>query len=117
MTTRRSVTFDGVDYAIGARFEVVRDGLWIDGMIAGAWPNSHQMWRQSLEVGDVLTCLGYGPGFGSDPGYGVEFDTEKSRAAGAYNCDVHPPIGGIFAYRPSPGALRPLPAETGDGDD
>jgi hypothetical protein len=68
-------------------------------------------WSQQLRPGDLLTCTGYGPGFGGDPGYGVEFTSAAAEAAGASHCEVRPSAGGVFDYRPAPGLLEPADCE------
>ena len=107
---RSTVAYDGVIFAPGATFRVVRDGLSLSGMVyAGrsAWGG----WKQDLHVGDTLTCTGFGRGWGGDPGYGVEFTTEASQTAGATHCDAHPAAGGVWSYHPAPGYLEPMPDE------
>jgi hypothetical protein len=108
--SRREVTYDGVSFAPGARFRVVGAGAYLDGLQpfgshAGAWSG----WKQELHVGDIITCTGFGPGFGSDPGYGVEFTTEKAKADNAIHCDFRPMTGGMWNYHPFPGYLIPVP--------
>lgn len=104
---RQPATYDGVTYAPGSRFRVIATGVTLDGMRSegrGAWGG----WRQELTPGDIVTCTGYGPGWGGDPGYGVEFTTDESEAAHACNCEIKPSTGTIFDYRPAPGLLEPL---------
>jgi hypothetical protein len=103
--SNRAVTvLDGVEYAPGVRFEVVRDGARLMGMVPD---NNHSFtyksWRKYLAVGDVIECAGYGSGFGSDPGFGVEFRDPEGGL-----CEFHPWIGSAFNYRPEPGYLRPV---------
>ncbi|SRR6266536_2322690 len=102
---RRSVTFDGTEYAPGATYRVMVTGLKLHGMI-NAGPSAWGMWSQDLQPGDILTCTGYGAGFGGDPGYGVEFTSEASETAGAFHCDVSPQAGDVFSYRPPPRSLE-----------
>ena len=108
MRDRSAATFDGVDYAPGRRFRVVREGLRLDGWVASRHPGASDGWTQELHPGDILTCTGYGPGSGGDPGYGVEFTSEQSEAAGAFHCDIWPMHGDVFSYRPPPGFLEPV---------
>jgi hypothetical protein len=61
--------------------------------------------------GDVIECTGFGAGWGSDPGFGVEWTTERSRADGAGYLELHPSVGGAFAYHPAPGLLRRIEEE------
>jgi hypothetical protein len=110
MSGRRSTTFDGIEYAPGRRFRVVKEGLRLSG-----WqpkPGYQQGWGQTLHVGDVVTCLGYGAGWGSDPGYGIEWTTEEAKAAHAFSLDTSPSVGGAFDYRPPMGYLEPIEEET-----
>jgi hypothetical protein len=109
MHGRQARTFDGVDYVPGAKYEVLVPGLRLSGWIpihGGA-----QGWGQQLQPGDVITCLGYGPGWGSDPGYGIEWTSEAAKAAHAYSLDIWPTAGGAFDYRPPAGSVRRLPEE------
>jgi hypothetical protein len=102
---RTTVERDGLVYAPGARFKVARKGMHLFGMVPSG-PAAWKGWSQELRPGDILTCTGYGPGFGADPGYGVEFTTPESEAAGADHCDVHPSHGGVWCYRPVPGGIE-----------
>jgi len=102
---RQAVTRDGVTYAPGRRFRVTREGAWLGGMVPEL--GGYRGWRQQLQIGDLLTCTGYGPGFGGDPGYGIEFTSAEARAAGASHCEVRPMTGGLFDYRPAAGLLEP----------
>ena len=104
MHDRSAATFDGIGYAPGRKFCVTRVGLRLTGhtpVIGGA-----HGWQQVLQVGDILTCTGYGPGFGGDPGYGVEFASQQSEAAGAFHCYIWPMHGTLFDYRPPAGSLE-----------
>lgn len=67
-------------------------------------------WKQQLRPGEELTCTGWGLGFGSDPGYGVEFTSAESEAARAINCHINPMVGGIADYRPASGVLTSVDA-------
>ena len=102
---RRAVVYDGVTYAPGAVFRVISEQAVLAGWVAGLGGCSG--WRQQLRSGDVLTCTGDGPGLGADPGYGVEFTSADSEAAGAFHCEVWPMTGGAFASRPAPGLIEP----------
>lgn len=111
---RRGVSFDGVHYAPGRRFRVIAEGAQLEGMVpepdyrGSAWRG----WQQSLEPGDVVTCTGFGAGWGGDPGYGVEFTSDQAEAERAGNCEIRPMAGGIFNYRPAPGVLEPDESES-----
>jgi hypothetical protein len=107
---RRAAIYDGVTYAPGARFRVVREGATLDGWVAEL-AGGCRGWRQRLRPGDLLTCTGDGPGLGADPGHGVEFTSAQSEAAGAFHCEVRPMTGGAFTSRPAPGLLEPAGAE------
>lgn len=106
MNQRTSVTFDGIQYAPGKQFRVIAEGLTLSGMTP--MPGGARGWSQKLEPGDILTCTGYGAGWGSDPGYGVEFTSEQSEAARAFCCDVFPHDGGLWDYRPPAGSVVPV---------
>lgn len=105
--SRREMTFDGVVYAPDAKFRVVREGAHLDGRVSIGM-SAFQGWRQDLHVGDVVTCTGFGRGFGGDPGYGVEFTSEQSTAARASHCDVFPSSGSVFRFHPAAGYLEPI---------
>jgi hypothetical protein len=105
--TRTATTIDGVEYAPGTKFRVTKEGARLSGY-APYGLGASISWRQDLHVGDVVTCTGFGPGWGSDPGYGVEFTTEQSEAAGASHCDVWPGAGGLWNFHPAPSYLEPL---------
>lgn len=101
---RRTMTFDGVEYAVGSKFKVVRTGGYLIG-----WKHDSLGaigWSQRLAVGEVIVCDGAGFGFGSDPGYGIEFQNDEVGRA----C-FHPTVGGSFNYRPQPGYLEPVNEE------
>jgi hypothetical protein len=104
---RTARTYDGIEYAPGRQFRVVTGGLRLSGYVPDG-PSAWRGWSQELRPGDdIVTCTGYGPGFGADPGYGVEFTTPESEQAHAGACTIWPSSGGIFGYRPMPGALEP----------
>lgn len=110
MNERRTVTYDGLTYAPGARFRLLTAGR-LSGQVCDG-PRSWRGWAQELRPGDIVTCTGYGPGWGSDPGYGVEFTTPESEAAGATHCDLSPGVLYPFGYRPRPGVLEPVSSGT-----
>jgi len=104
------VTYDGTLFSVGRQFRVVGVGAYLTGMaplrdMPGVWEG----WRQNLQVGDIIICTGFGAGFGSDPGYGVEWTTEKARHDGAFNLEFRPTTGGMWSYHPFPGYLVPVP--------
>jgi hypothetical protein len=103
---RRAVLFDGVEFVPGKRFRVVREGCSLHGMVPK--DGYRQGWKQALHVGDIIECTGYGRGWGSDPGYGVEWCSEKSKAAHAQNVDFYPEIGIPFLCHPRPGFIEPV---------
>lgn len=114
MHERTPATFGGIDYAPGRKFRVTREGLTLTGhtaVIGGA-----QGWQQVLHAGDILTCTGYGPGCGGDPGYGVEFTSQQSEAARAFHCDIWPMNGGVFGYRPPAGSVEPAGDNGGEAE-
>lgn len=100
MFGRRAVTYDGVTYVPGARYQVIVPGLSLVGWVPVR--HGHQGWRHDLEVGDVIECTGWGPGMGSDPGYGVEFTIP-----GAAHVAIRPGMGSIWDYRPPADSLQP----------
>lgn len=102
MYGRSARTFDDVEYAPEGKFKVVGHGAWLTGLEPigqMAWKG----WRRDLVVGEVIVCTGFGAGWGSDPGYGIEF----LDPGGAMHVEVHPQAGGMWAYRPAPGILEP----------
>jgi len=107
MSGRTACTFDGVLYAPGRRFRVVAEGVRLSGLVPVA--GGGRGWSGELPVGTVVTCLGYGPGWGSDPGSGVEFSSEAGLHAGAAGGALHPGTGTAFDRRPAPGLLEALP--------
>lgn len=108
--TRSARAFDGIEYAPGRKFRVVQEGLKLSGL--GPYSNGgHVGWKQELHVGDVIECTGFGPGWGSDPGFGVEWTSEAARTARAVHCDIYPSVGGIWAYRPPAGSVEPIKEE------
>lgn len=106
-STRTAVTYDGVKYEPGTRFRVISEGGRLVGMRAVA-PFSWQGWRQNLAVGDIIMCNGFGPGFGMDPGYGVEFTSEKSLAEHVVHVMFEPNAGTMWDGHPRAGFLEPL---------
>jgi hypothetical protein len=99
------------DWPKGKKFRLLKAG-YLDGMIPmRLHPNAHQGWQQQLSVGDVITCEGYGPGWGSDPGYGVHFSTPQSKAEHVVFAEFRPMAGGLFNYRPADGWLEPVEEE------
>jgi len=108
--TGRPVIYDDVLYEPGAKFRIVREGAHLSGLtpIRGM-SSSYRGWRQDLHVGDVIECAGFGPGWGSDPGYGIGWFSEQAREDHASFVEFYPEVGGAFAYRPAPGFLEPLP--------
>jgi hypothetical protein len=114
MHDRSAATFDGIDYAPGRKFRVGRERLKLTGYtpVRGGADG----WEQVLHAGDILTCTGYGPGIGGHPGYGVEFTSQQSEAAGAFHCDIWPMNGSLFDHRPPAGSLEPADGATGEAE-
>lgn len=102
---RTAQVYDGTPYVPGALYEV-QQACRLSGWVPAR--GGHNGWAQRLTPGDVVECRGYGPGFGSDPGYGIEWVSEQSRAVHASACDIWPQVGGAFAYRPRPGLVAVL---------
>lgn len=105
MPGRSNRTIDGTDYTPGRRFRVIREGASLAGMVSER-PFSSQGWSQQLPVGTVITCTGFGPGWGSDPGYGVEWASDEATRAGAFSLEFRPGAGGIWNQHPAPGYLE-----------
>lgn len=93
----------------GQQFTVVRAGGYLDGWqpVPDVHYTAHRGWRYNLAVGDVITCLGFGPGWGSDPGYGVHWTCEAAREALASAVQFQPSEGHIFSFKPKDGYLHP----------
>lgn len=107
---RRASIFDEVEYAPGRLFRVIRPGMKLDGM--KAHPSGGCVgWSQDLTPGDVIECTGFGAGWGSDPGYGVEWTSGAARAAGAFHLDLIPLAGGLWNYHPQVGSVVPVEEE------
>jgi hypothetical protein len=94
------------DWPRGKQFRVVQSGAWLSGMVPIGVGNAYQGWRQDLSIGDVITCLGFSPGWGSDPGYGIHFTTEQAEQARACFVEFRPMAGGLFDYHPMDGWLE-----------
>jgi hypothetical protein len=103
---RSTHTFDGVEYTAGRQFRVIKAGALSGFVPIGC--GAFRGWGQKLKVGDVITCAGCGYGFGSDPGWGVGWESEQSKAARAVDVDFTPSTGSVFSYRPAPGYLEPV---------
>ena len=101
-------TFDGVTYAPGKKFRVVQPAR-LEGQVPHPkFPGSWTGWKQVLMPGDVVECRGYRPGWGSDPGYGIHWTSERARSACASFVELRPGTGTIFSFRPEPGLLEPI---------
>jgi hypothetical protein len=99
---RAEQVLDGVTWAPDQEYRVVKEGAYLTGWKSSG-TSSWGSWRRDLEVGEVIVCAGFGAGFGSDPGFGVEFrDPEVGLT------EFHPWVGGAFNYRPEPGYLEPV---------
>lgn len=105
--TRRAQALDGVEYAPGKKFRVIRDGAYLTGM-KPAGPSALTGWRQDLSVGDVIECTGFGAGWGSDPGFGVEWTSDRAKAEHASGIEFKPSGGHwCWSYHPADGYLEP----------
>lgn len=95
-------------YARGKRFRVIKAGAQLRGLtlVPGVHYTAHQGWTQDLALGDVIESLGYGPGFGADPGYGINWTSEHAKAERAHSLTFYPEEGGIWSYRPPEGYLE-----------
>lgn len=103
---RTARTIDGVDFRPGRKFRVVKPGLCLRGWVPVV--GASQGWGHDLNVGDVVECLGHGPGMGSDPGHGLEFTSEAAREAGAFHVEIQPNVGGIWNFHPPVDSLEPV---------
>jgi hypothetical protein len=93
----------------GQKYRVVQDGAWLSGLKPEpGLSNAYGGWRQDLAVGDVITSLGFGPGWGSDPGYGIHFSTDQVVAEGVCYAEFKPMDGSLFNYHPKEGWLEPV---------
>lgn len=102
---RTARTFDEVNYEPGRQFKV------IESCRAAGWTPARagaDGWGQQLEPGAIVTCLGYGPDIGGDPGYGIHWQTDESKAAGAFAVWIGTQVGTPFTFRPRPGTLEPV---------
>lgn len=96
------------DYPQGAKFRVIAEGAYLTGyapLQGTTCPGALVSWRQNLAVGDVIECRGYGPDWGSDPGYGIHWVHPE-----ASHVMFHPYEGGIFNFHPKPGYLERVDA-------
>lgn len=94
------------DFPKGAKFRVVKDGARLSGMVPFAG-GAYQGWGHVLAVGDVIESRGFGPGWGSDPGYGVHWTCEAVREARASFVEFKPSgSGNWFTYWPAAGWLE-----------
>lgn len=109
MRDRTTRILDGTTYAPGGKFRVTKNGAKLSGWA----PDDRALtgFRQDLEPGDIITCTGFGRGLGSDPGYGIEFTSDRAREAGAQHCEFSPGILSPYSYRPQPGWLEPVSIE------
>ena len=82
-------------FAAGKKFRVIREGARLHGWTHH--PGYHTGTAIDLKVGDVIESLGYGPGIGSDPGYGIHWKGDA-----AY-LQFSPSTGGAWAYHPAEG--------------
>jgi hypothetical protein len=88
-------------YMPGKKFRVIKEGARLTG-----WERKHgyfKGWARDLEVGEVVESLGYGPGIGSDPGYGIHFKVPDMSFV-----EFSPSQGGVFNYHPLDGYLEPV---------
>jgi len=111
LAARTPVVLSGVDYSPGRRFVVLGRGAMLSGWVHDASGSRH--WTVHLTPGDVITStgFGFGDGTGFTPGFGVEWSSEESDAAGAVHVQLSPDRGGPWAHQPREGCLRPLDEE------
>lgn len=108
LPARTATVLSGVDYSPGRRFVVLAHDARLSGWVHDADGTRH--WTQRLQPGDVLTCtgFGFGDGTGFTPGFGVEWESEASAAAGAVHVQLTPDQGGPWAHHPCDGMLGSL---------
>lgn len=108
---RTATILSDVDYSPGRRFVVVARHALLTGWVHRGGATTH--WSQRLSPGDVLTCtgFGFGDGTGFTPGFGVEWSSAASEAAGAVHVQLSPDQGGPWAHHPRAGFLVPLGPE------
>lgn len=92
-------------YPAGSRHRVLRDGARLTGLVPK--PGYQQGWSCHLAAGDVIEAAGYGPGWGSDPGYGIHF-----RVPGVNFAEFQPSQGGAFNFGPADGWLEAVADDT-----
>lgn len=95
-------------FPAGAKFKVIKEGAYLTGMkpMTG-YGGAYSGWQQNLHVGDVIQSLGFGPGWGSDPGYGIHWTTEKARVEHVSFVEFKPNgSGNWFTYWPAEGYLE-----------
>lgn len=92
-------------YPPGSRWRVLKPGLRLSGW-RPTGPGTFQGVGRELHPGDVIECDGFGPGWGSDPGYGINWrDPEYGK------CDLWPAQGSAFSYHPPDGYLERVDGE------
>lgn len=99
----------------GARFRVVKEGARLRGMVS-AGPGASGFADRPLAVGDTIVCRGYGPGWGSDPGYGYHWVDDELAHATFHPSPPSDPsgrwTGSVFSYgQPQVGYLEPVAEE------
>jgi len=87
-------------YAKGGRYRIIKDGarLWGWKPITGGW----QGWGRAVPVGEVLTCKGWRPGMGSDPGPDI---VQWEDPVGTF-VEFHPSAGKGWFTRPDDSYLE-----------
>lgn len=89
-------------YAAGKRFRVVREGATLNGMVQTG--TVIRAWSRPLVVGEVIVSRGPGYGWGSDPGFGVHWETDEPDVEHAYVTPSGSPM--FFIYYPADGFLE-----------
>lgn len=95
------------DFPKGARFKVVREGAYLSGLrlMVEQRSNGRIGIRRDLELGDVIVSRGFGPDWGSDPGYGIHFDWPGDEQHVDYT-EFKPGQGALFGFGPADGYLE-----------
>lgn len=90
----------------GRRFRVIAPGAKLSGLVS-IGPSAWRGWDQSLTVGDVIECLGFVMGWGSDNIPQAMFRTEESMEAKASYVHFYPEKG-MWSPYPREGFLEPV---------
>jgi hypothetical protein len=76
----------------GSQWRVIREGARLSGMVSGG-PGWMRGWGRPLVVGEVVTCVGFKMGWGSDSIPEAMFSTPDSIEARASFVNINPQVG------------------------